>query len=556
MKKVSLLLLVSTISLFAMSQNLQDAKKQIYYERYKSAENTLHNLLQTDPANAEAWYWLSQSLFPSNNVAAVRDALSKCPADVKKDPWYQVAYGQLLLTENKKDSAATYFQQALDETKEKNPDILEAVANAHVAAKPGDANYAIQLLEKAIKRDKKNPALYTLMGDAYRKLGNGSEAYKTYQAAIDQDKNYAAALYRMGKIFVSQKNPEMYLKYFDQVLQADSNYAPALYDLYYHYYFVDAQKAMDYFQKYMAKSDPDKENDYLYTDLLYLNKQYQPAITKAQQLLSQQKGDSIPRLYKLLAYCYAGLKDTSTALNYMNQYFSKEVDSNLVAKDFETMAELYTATPGKEDSAVTWYEKTVEHSKDPKTLFPYYKKLADLYKARKDYANQAKWLGKFYTDNPKANNIDLFNWGIAWFKAENYDQADTVFGSYIQKYPDQAFGYYWRARVNSLRDSTMEKGLAVPWYTQLISLIEKDTTNKTNKKWLVEAYGYLAAYETNVQKDYKTAIENLQKILEIDPGNKNAQQYISILEKKVAEPSKQDTGKTNQDSGKEDAAKK
>jgi tetratricopeptide (TPR) repeat protein len=198
----------------------------------------------------------------------------------------------------------------------------------------------------------------------------------------------------------------------------------------------------------------------------------------------------------------------------------------------------------------------VEHSKDPKTLYPYYKKLADLYKARKDYANQAKWLGKYYTDNPKANNIDLFNWGIAWFKAENYDQADTVFGSYIQKYPDQAFGYYWRARVNSLRDSTMEKGLAVPWYTQLISLIEKDTTNKTNKKWLVESYGYLAAYETNVVKDYKTAIENLQKILEIDPGNKNAQQYISILEKKVAEPSKQDTGKTNQETSKEDAAKK
>jgi hypothetical protein len=39
-------------------------------------------------------------------------------------------------------------------------------------------------------------------------------------------------------------------------------------------------------------------------------------------------------------------------------------------------------------------------------------------------------------------------------------------------------------------------------------------------------------YETNQIKDYKTATENLKKILAIDPENKDAQQYISILEKR------------------------
>src|SRR5207237_6331810 len=109
----------------------------------------------------------------------------------------------LLLAENKKDSATIYFNQALDKTKEKDPEILLAIANAHITTKPGDANYAISLLHKAIKKDKKNPALYVALGDAYRKPGNGSEAYKSYQEAIDQDNKYAAALYRMGKIFVS-----------------------------------------------------------------------------------------------------------------------------------------------------------------------------------------------------------------------------------------------------------------------------------------------------------------------------------------------------------------
>ena len=546
MKKVLLLLLASTISLFAISQNVQDAQKFIYYERYKSAENTLHTVLKTDPSNAAAWYWLSQAYLPLNRTAALRDTLLTSSNEVKQNPWYQVAYGHLLLAENKKDSAAVYFNEALDKTKEKDPDILLAIANAHITAKAGDANYALSLLDKAIKRDKKNPALYVAVGDAYRKLGNGSEAYKSYQAAIDQDKNYAAALYRMGKIFVSQKNTDMYLNYFNQALQADNNFAPALFELYYHYYFVDAQKAMDYFQQYMAKSDESKTNDYLYTDLLYLNKQYQPAIEKAQKLLAEPQGDTMPRLYKLLAYSYAGVKDTSKAVNYMSQYFAKEVDSNFVPKDFETMATFYDAIPGKEDSAIVYYLKTVDYSKDPKTLYSYYKKLSDLYKGRKDYANQAKWMGKYYLSNEKATNIDLFNWGIATIKAEDYVQADTVFGLYIQKYPEQAFGYYWRARANAALDSTMEKGLAIPWYTRLINIIEKDSANagnKTNKKWLIEGYGYLAAYETNVAKDYKTAIEHLQKILQLDPGNKDAQQYLTVLEKKVA--SGRDTGSTN-----------
>jgi Tfp pilus assembly protein PilF len=74
--------------------------------------------------------------------------------------------------------------------------------------------------------------------------------------------------------------------------------------------------------------------------------------------------------------------------------------------------------------------------------------------------------------------------------------------------------------------------------TSCTTILEKDTNNKTNKKWLIEAYGYLAAYETNQVKDYKTATENLKKILAIDPENKDAQQYISILEKKITTDNK------------------
>jgi tetratricopeptide (TPR) repeat protein len=108
-----------------------------------------------------------------------------------------------------------------------------------------------------------------------------------------------------------------------------------------------------------------------------------------------------------------------------------------------------------------------------------------------------------------------------------------VFGIYTEKYPDQGFGYYWRARSNAAIDTSLKEGLAIPYYQKLVTMIADDTLTSTNKKWMLEAYSYLAAYETNTEKDYKEAIGYFDRILEIDPQNDNAKKYISILQQNL-----------------------
>ena len=544
MKKILLSFGGLFFSTVMVAQSVPDATQLIYHERYQSAKNVLHKALQADPSNAEAWYRLSQAYLPLKETQKLGDSLKLASPEVKNDPYYKVAYGQLLLAQHNADSARWYFEQAIGDGRKKDPAILLAVANAHISEKNGDANAALLVLSQAGKKDIDAPAFNVLRGNAYRKLANGSEAYRAYQAALNEDSKNAEALFQMGKIFVAQKNADSYLEYFNKAIAADPLYAPAWYELYYDAYFKDPKKALDYFRQYLAVSDYNAENEYQHIDLVYLNKKYDSAIAMAKNTLAGLPADSMPRLHKLLAYSYLGQQDTAQALNAMTTYFAKANDSNFVVKDYEVMADLYNATPGKEDSALVFYQAAVTKITDSAALFKYYKKLSDLYKDKKDNANQAIWLGKYYTNNDKATNIDLFNWGIAHFKAEQYEQADTVFGKYIEKYPDQSFGYYWRARANSLKDSAMEKGLAIPHYNKLIEVLQKDSTNATatTKKWLVEAYGYIAAYETNEEKDYADAIAHLQKILEIDPANKDAQQYISILEKKVG------TGSTSSNS--------
>lgn len=529
--KTILFTLLMAGGLSVAAQTLDEGKSFIKYERYQSAANTLHKVISNDPANAEAWYWLAQTYAQTDQSAKGLDSLKAAGTVLQEQPLYKVAKGHLLLMEGKSAEAQPLFDEALKATKGKNPVVLSAIARAYIDSKSGNYTAAIELLQKAKKRDKKNEEYDILIGNAYRRMNQGSEAFQAYREALNKNERSPEANYLLGLIFVTQKNPEMYLDYFNRALTADPNYAPALYQLYNHYFYVDAAKAMDYFNQYLAKADATPKTDVLYTDLLYLNKQYDAAIANANKLLQRQQKE--PRLYKLLAYSYADKKDSAAAMSYMQQYFASEADSNLVMKDFETMASFYSNMPGKEDSAMVFLEKAIALEKDSVARYAHYKKLANTAQEQKNYNAQAKWLGLYYRGNEKATNLDLFNWGLAAFRAGDYNSADSVFGMYVAKYPEQGFGYYWQARANAAIDKEMEQGLAIPHYQKLIEVIGDKTDDENNKKWLVEAYAYMAAYETNTQKDYAEAVDYFEKLLEIDPENADAKKYITVLEKRM-----------------------
>ena len=160
------------------------------------------------------------------------------------------------------------------------------------------------------------------------------------------------------------------------------------------------------------------------------------------------------------------------------------------------------------------------------------KKLAAFYKTQKHYDKQAYWYEQLYDLSPNnLTNVDVFNWGVANYNARHYVMADSVFAIYTGKYPEQSFGYYWRARSNAAIDTAMETGIAVPHYEDLIKVGLKDSANATTRKWLIQAYGYIAAFKVNKEKQYDEALACYNKILELDPANTDAEKYKGILEK-------------------------
>ncbi len=521
------LLILSNLALLA-----QDQEPSVLIQRgqHERAADLLHERLRSNALDAASWYWLAQSYIGQEQPVKGLDSMQKASPSLAEDPLFLVAKGQLLLANGRAAEAAPLFSQALDGKNRKNVSLMAAVARAHASTRHGDHAYAIELLEKAIKKNKRNAELHILKGNAYRMMNKGSEAYLAYQDALEADPNSVEANYQLGLIFVTQKNPELYLAYFEKSLQQDPLFAPALYQMYAHYFTLDPAKAIGYYDRYAQLAGSQEENAYAYTDLLYLNKEYGKAIEKAYALLARNSDQ--PRLYKLLAYSYQGTGDTASALNHMKQYFQMEADSNFVEKDYETMAGLLIASDAP-DSAMLYMEKMLAHMEKGEKKQAAYKKIAQLAKSVQDYPAEAKWLGAYYASSPKATNVDLFNWGLAHFRGGNYASADSVFGLYVEKYPEQGFGYYWRAKSNAAIDKEMKDGKAVPHYVKLLEVLTSGK-EEANKTWLIEAYAYLAAYETNVNSNYAAAISYFEKLLEQDPANTAAKKYIGVLQDRLA----------------------
>lgn len=516
-------------SLFA--QSVDQGKKFYYYQRYNSAKDNLEKVLAANPNNIEATYWLGQTLLDMENVDGARALYQKALATNGNAPLLLVGTGHIELLDGKKEEARQRFETALSLTKSKDVEIINAIGRANVDAKDGDADYAIEKLTLATQIKKfNNPDTWIVIGDAYRKKVDGGSAVQSYQRALDLNPTMAEAKHRIGRIYLTQKNSEIFLPAFEDAIRMDANYAPAVYDLYYYYFSRDINKAKDYFDKYLAVSDPTPENDYEKTAILYASRRYDEAISTANNFIAQLGDKADPKYYKLIAYSYDEKKDSLNAKKFLEQYFTKQKEDGFLPKDYEFLANTLAKFPGNEAQAMANYDKAIAMDTAMESKLELMTNAAALAKKTGDRIGEAKYLGQVYSAKKDPNNVDLYNWGFANYQAALYPQADSIFAIYTEKYPNEIFGYLWRARANQAMDTTMAQGLAVPHYEKLGEMALSLDAAKY-KGQAVSSYFYLVQYHNDIKKDPAKALEYIEKVLAVDPANETAVKIRDILSK-------------------------
>lgn len=528
MKKIGIFVFLIFVagSLFAQ---LDEGKKMLNYERFKSAAEIFKSMLDKNPKNTEAAYWLGQTYLQNvenTDSVAAKELYQRMLQENPNDALMMVGMGQIQLMEGKTAEARNNFEAAINKTKKKQQaPIMLAVGRANIDTRAGDAQYAIEVLNQAADRDKKSAEIQIALGDAYRKLIDGGNAVTHYQQALLLDPNAAKAYFMMGRIYetqgISQEN--IYMNYYFDAIRADENYAPVYYWLYTYYYNRDVNQARKYLADYVAHADNDSKNCYAEASLLYVSKLYDETIEKADACIAGTVGERpFPNLYGLKAYAYDKKGDREKALELFKEFFSRVNPDLIGPNDYLTYGKLLLADSATEELGSSYIQKAVDLDTVPAKKIEYITDVAKTMYAKKNYKESAKWYKKLMDVDPNNKKVNLFWVGVNSYLAKDIPAAEEAFKTYREDYPEDIQGWYYGALVAGQEDPDNTKGTAKPYWEGVLAITDTTADKQSVKQVIIVAAQYMVAYYYTVEKDAEKALEYNNKILDVDPENDSA----------------------------------
>src|SRR5690349_12241730 len=132
---ISLVVILVAGGNMLFAQSVEQGRKFLYYERYKSARETLEKVLAANPNDINAAYWLGQVLLDQKDSVAAKALYQKILTQNGNAPLLLVGMGQIELMEGKSNDARQRFETAISLTKGKDVDVLNAVGRANVDAR-------------------------------------------------------------------------------------------------------------------------------------------------------------------------------------------------------------------------------------------------------------------------------------------------------------------------------------------------------------------------------------------------------------------------------------
>ncbi len=514
------LLAVSLLGGKANAQSIEEGKKYLYYERYKSAKNVFDKLVAANPANGDAAYWLGQAHLGMEDVAGAKSLYQKTLMANPNNPLLIAAMGHIELLEGKGQDARSRFETAISLSQGKSIPVLNAVGIANIDAKGGDALYAVDKLKQATAiKGFKDPDVYSNMGDAYRKLADGGNALRAYENALALAGNYARASYKIGKIYQTQGRPqeEIYMRYYNEAIAKDAAYAPVYFNLYDYFYETNVTRSAEYLEKYLTNTDEDPKNCYYRASMKFAQGLFAETVTKSDECIAAGGNAPYPNLYGLKGYAYTRLGDSVNAKNSFEAYIEKQLPEKMGPNDYASYAKVLLKFPGNEVLAGTMMDKAVEKDTLEAGKLEYVRTMATWYLGQKRFLEAGDWYKKLLGIKKNVTKTDLYNAGYNYYKGGNYAQAGELFTTYSQKFPEDIFGYYMTGKANAAIDSTMTLGLAVPNYEKAATVGEAYTDKTKVKDQLIPTYKYLIAYYFNIKRDKPAALAWCDKAIAADP---------------------------------------
>ena len=545
-------------SVFA--QSLADAKKAIDAEQFQKAKSMLKNLVTTESAKDENYFYLGWVYIKQDYPDSAKTVFQKGIGVNPKSALNYVGLGVVAHLDKDKAGTSSNFAQAVALAgKDSKPYVymgkgyLLPIAGAAVT--PADAGAALDVLTKgntasAVKnKDKSMPAasndpeLYMTMGEADRLLLKSNDAYTNFSNAQTLDPKAPNVYVALGVLWKFADNFEDAVKQFQQALSLDPNYGPAYREWAETDYRwaqsspaqadVKIKEAVAQYKKYLSLTDNSLESQMRYADFLVNAGDYKTLQQVAADL--SKLASSNLRVYRYLGYAAYENKDYPAGLSAMNTWMTKADPKRIITTDYVFYGRLQVASG--DSTGIQTLKKALALDSNRRDI---YGDIAAAYWAEKKYTQAGDAYAVYIAKGGRKVTLnDYLKEGISYYQSVDVNKPDTV----VLNKADSAFSYilhkvtppipvvvYYRALVADAKDADRNniKGLAKPYYEQYIALITAKTPPLADdeKKNLVSSYDYLGAYYQYKEKNEAKAAENYGKARDIDPTNKQALDYF------------------------------
>jgi tetratricopeptide (TPR) repeat protein len=418
----------------------------------------------------------------------------------ESDPRYHFMLGKWFMYSNKLEEAAVEFQKALSF----DPLSDEIAFNlAVVKLKMGNVDDAKRLLTGIVQKEGFYPEVHELLGRVYSAINDYDNAIKEFEKSLEEEKENPELYFELATLYTEKQDYQKAIDTFNRLLKI----VPDFYLAYYYLAKIEIQRnninsAIDYLKK-SIEADKRFISGWIELGELYeRNNKIDEAIDVYKQALEIVPDDI--SVHEKLAYLYAGKDDIKKAI-----------------KEFKNVVSLDSAN------------------------LDYHLKLGIMYLEDKEYTTALDEFNLILIsipDSPVAN----YYMGLTYTEMAQYDKSREYLSKikpeselYIESIIRIGFSYKKEGKMDDAINYVMSKineGIKAPEFFRFtVALLQEarrydEAINVANMGIFnfadsIELY-YQLAFVYDEMENYDKAIEQMEKILKINPDHPDALNYI------------------------------